>query len=162
MKEFIGNPFEQELDDDDDLNEFEFEDVLRVVEGDRIIIPPENNDLYTFDVVQQYVSVAPDEDESNLDTDYEPDLDPDYDPMDDNDLYESDDSQDRELHVSDYEIRMSSSDEDEDNLDYFTFPDATEDSVAEKNTANPVETHSSTSNSTSNPQDFVEEDEVWD
>lgn len=157
MKEFIGNPFEQELDDDDDLNEFEFEDVLRVVEGDRIIIPPENNDLYTFDVVQQYVSVAPDEDESNLDTDYEPDLDPDYDPMDDNDLYESDDSQDRELHVSDYEIRMSSSDEDEDNLDYFTFPDATEDSVAEKNTVNPDETHSSNSN-----QDFVEEDEVWD
>lgn len=157
MKEFIGNPFEQELDDDDDLNEFEFEDVLRVVEGDRIIIPPENNDLYTFDVVQQYVSVAPDEDESNLDTDYEPDLDPDYDPMDDNDLYESDDSQDRELYVSDYEIRMSSSDEDEDNLDYFTFPDATEDSVAEKNTVNPDETHSSNSN-----QDFVEEDEVWD
>lgn len=157
MKEFIGNPFEQELDDDDDLNEFEFEDVLRVVEGDRIIIPPENNDLYPFDVVQQYVSVAPDEDESNLDTDYEPDLDPDYDPMDDNDLYESDDSQDRELHVSDYEIRMSSSDEDEDNLDYFTFPDATEDSVAEKNTVNPDETHSSNSN-----QDFVEEDEVWD
>lgn len=109
MREFIGNPFQQEFEDGDELDEFE--DVLRIVEADRIIEPSDAEDEEEEDVIIE------------TDNDDNEDDDPDY--ILENDGY---DPEDEDLDFDDvhdavsYLRGFSSDEEEEDELEYFTFP----------------------------------------